>query len=223
MQISHTCSSSFNRPAPSLVRFGHKNDTMFEGQYVTRQSKQWAPVFGSRIFDHGFLRSQRGPADICSTAQASAGLEVEVLECKGVDGLEEQDEADEHKHRVADEIMLIAVLHLCACSSHKFKAHDVIRRQHYTGVGRAEPLTLWIPQTTSGDKRDAQFRVLLRVSRPDLLTLGRRRICTTSERHGRGFCTFSHGFYDIVCRLWAPIVLALVSNLVRAKEFCALK
>lgn len=63
-------------------------------------------------------------ANICSTAQASAGLEVEVLECKGVDGLEEQDEADEHKHRVADEIMLIAVLHLCVCSRHKLKAHD---------------------------------------------------------------------------------------------------
>ena len=51
----------------------------------------------------------------CSNGPAlSAGLEIEVLEGEGVDGLEQQDEAAEDEDRVADEVVLVAVLHLRA-------------------------------------------------------------------------------------------------------------
>ena len=53
----------------------------------------------------------------CSNKSSiSAVLEIEVLEGKGVDGLEQQDEAAQDEDTVADEVVLIAILHLRTCT-----------------------------------------------------------------------------------------------------------
>lgn len=61
---------------------------------------------------------QSNNLSMARAASALAGLEVEVLERVGVDGLEQQDKAAEDEHAVANEVMLVAVLHLHASSSH---------------------------------------------------------------------------------------------------------